>query len=419
MEVSMHSKEKLTKYNIKINIVNGIAAIIAMNLVNPYFVKFAERIGANDYQIAALSSLPALVSVFAFIPGAILIESFKNKKAITGAFLFSHKVFYLLLALIPFVNKAYQPWLFVILVGLMNFPGSISAMAFQSSIGDVFDERTRGRAMGLRSRYSTIFGMIITFMSGQLLTRIPKTDMGTIMLYQIFFVIAFFIAQGEVFSYLKFKGVKNTKDETSIKYIDSLKDTLRSLPKHRNFLLFTGCSLIFHFGWQMGWPLYSIYTIKYLHANEVWLSAIAIASSISSIATYTLWAKFADKKGNAFALSVATGGMAITPFLYALSNSLLALVLFNVIIGVSVAGTVLILFNILLEVTPEKNRTIYLGIYSTLLNISATVSPMIGVAIMNRYSIYLALVVVGIFRFSGSIAFYIRSKAVRKIKATA
>ena len=182
-------KHKIIDYNIKINITNGIASIVALNLVTPYFAKFAERLGASDYHIALLSSLPATVSIFVLIPGAIIIDSFKNKKTITGSIMFAHKVFFLLLALVPFVNRSYQAWVFVILVGLMNLPGSISAMGFQSCIGDIFDEKTRGKAMGLRNRYSAIFGMGIIFLSGQLLTRIPKSNEQAIILYQIFFVI--------------------------------------------------------------------------------------------------------------------------------------------------------------------------------------------------------------------------------------
>lgn len=388
-------KQKLTKYNIKINITNGIAAIVAMNLVNPYFVKFAERIGATDYQIAYLSSLPALMAVLALIPGAILIESFKDKKLITGSIMFSHKLFYLLLAALPFFDKAYQPWLFVFIVGFMNFPGSVAIIGFQDSIGDVFNERTRGTAMAARNKYSTIFGMIVAFLSGQLLTRIPSTNDETIALYQIFFVIAFVVAQVEVFSYFKFRGIKTVKKQSGTRYIDSLKEVLKTLSKEKKFLIFTGCSILFYFGWQMGWPLFGIYSVKYLNANEVWLSAITIASSVSSFIAYPIWARLADKHGNSIMLSISTFGMAITPILYAASSSLIALVLFNVIIGVSVAGTILILFNMLLEVTPTKNRTIYIAIYNTLISISAVISPIIGVALKDKFNIYIALIIVG------------------------
>jgi len=414
MEHKISFKEKLTSFNIKVNTLNGIAAIVAANLVTPYFGIFAQRIGASDYQIAYLSSLPAFISIFALIPGAILIDSYRNKKSITGYITLAHKIFYLFLAFVPFIAKEYQPWLFVILVGLMNFPGSIAAIGYQSSIGDIFSEETRGRAMGLRNKYSSIFGLIITFVSGQLLTLIPKTDNQRMILYQVFFAVAFFIALGEVFTYLKFRGIENNNKGSGKSYIMTLKETFLEIPKAKKFLSFMLCSLIFHFGWQMAWPIFTIYTVQYLHADESWMSIIAIASSLSSILTFTLWVKFANKKGNSFALSVATLGMAITPFLYNIASSLIELVIYNIIIGISVAGTVLILFNILLDVIPKENRTVYIAVYTMIINISAVIAPIIGISIYKSNSIYIALSIAGLIRLLGSIAFFIRSKFLTK-----
>lgn len=400
-------KEELVDYNTKVNIICGICATVALNLVNPYFAKFAERLGATDYQIGYLTSLPHFVSIFAFIPGAILIESNSDKKKVTGSIMLIHKFFYLLLAAVPFFNSVNRASLFVILIGLMNLPGSIGTMGYQSSIGDIFPPRDRGVAMGLRNRYATIFGMVVTFLSGEILARIPKTNNEAIILYQIFFVIAFVVSLGEVISYFKFKGMKKDS-ENNCKYIESLKDTLKKVPKEKNFIIFTLCSLFFHIGWMGAQPLFSIYSIKTLKADEIGLSAISIASSLSSVIAYTKWAKFADKKGNSLALSVAIFGMGITPILYALSSTIKQLVLFNIIVGVSVAGTTLILFNILLEVTPKKNRTIYIAIYNTFIAIISAIAPMIGIALKEATNMKTALVIIGLLRITASIFFFLR-----------
>ena len=406
---SIDYREELVDYNTKINILCGICATVSLNLVNPYFAKFAERLGASDYQIGLLTSLPHFVSIFAFIPGAILIESNSNKKNVTGTIMLIHKFFYLLLAAVPFFYNINAASLFVILVGLRNLPGSIVTMGYQSSIGDIFHPRDRGIAMGLKNRYATIFSMIVTFLSGLILTKVPKTNNETIILYQIFFVIAFVISLGEVIAYFKFKGMKKDKDK-DCKYIDSLKTTLRQIPKEKDFIIFTLCSMFFHIGWMGAQPLFSIYSIKVLKANEIGLSALSIASSISSIIAYTKWAKFADKKGNSFALSIAIFGMGITPILYALSSTIKQLVLFNIIIGVSVAGTTLILFNQLLEVTPKENRTIYIAIYNTFIAIISAIAPMIGIILKEATNIKISLVIIGLLRITASVFFFLRDK---------
>jgi len=383
------SLESNVTYNKNINILNGALATIAGNLVNPYYSKFAERLGATDYQIAYLTSLPHFISILAFIPGAILIESLSNKQKTIGTTMLIHKFFFLFIAIIPFLNIN-QASLFVLMIGLMNLPGSIGNMGYQASIGDVFSIKDRGSAMGLRNRYSAFIGIIITFISGRMLTSIPKTNEDTIRLYQLFFVIAFIVSIFEVYSFYKFKGFA-IQDKKTSKYLDSFKQGLKEIPKNKKFVLFTLASLFFHIGWVGAQPLFNIYTIKVLKANESWLATISIASAISSILTYTKWAKWADKLGNHVALSIAIIGMGITPLLYALSSHIFMLVIFNILIGVSVAGTVLLLFNILLEIIPNENRTIYLAIYNTLIAVISGISPILGVKIMD-----LALVIAGI-----------------------
>lgn len=408
MESNLYQKKYL-KYNKKINIINGISAIIAFSLVNPYFAKFAQRIGATDYQIAYLNSLPALVSIFALIPGAFLIERLRSKKNTTTFILFSFKIFYLFLAFVPLLDNNIQPVVFVLLVGLMNFPGSIYNMSYQSCIGDIFSPEDRSYAMGLRNRYSELSKLFITFLAGQMLKIIPSNNHQTIMLYQLFFILAFVVSMIEVLSFSRFKfDYTNTYKKSNI--ICDLKETVKSSFNNKEYLSFVIASLVFHFGWQMGWPLFNLYNINYLKADEGWLSAFSIAAGLSSILTVTYWAKLADKKSNSFVLSISTLGMSLTPILVASASTNKMMALFNIIIGISTTGTLLVLFNILLEVTPSKNRTIYMALYNTLIAISATISPSIGVYLKDKFSIYIALIIVGILRFIGSLSFFIRRK---------
>ncbi|GAU79412.1 MFS transporter [Fusibacter sp. 3D3] len=402
-------RTKPRNHNLEINIYNGIFYAVAINLVNPYFAKFAERLGASDYELAFLNSWPAFVSIFALIPGALLIEGFGNKKKSTTFIMFAHKLFYLALATVPFINQISKPWLFVFLVGLMNFPGSVYLMGYQTCIGDLFSPRERSHAMGLRNRYSDLFRLAITLIAGQLLTRIPQNNQEVIFLYQIFFLIAFVFGILEVITFNRFK-LHIDRNQKILSTRASLKEAFAFVFHDREFKIFLMCSLTFYFGWQMGWPLFNIYLIKTLGANEAWLSAVSIASGLSSILTSTLWAKFADKYGNTLTIAIATFGMSITPILYAMSSSLWMLVVFNVIIGISIAGTILVLFNMLLEVTPDQNRTTIISIYNTFIAISATIAPIIGVAIKDMTHIKTALIIVGCLRLLGSFTFYLRKR---------
>jgi len=406
-------KKHINKYptNIKANIGMGIASAITLNLVNPYFAKFALRLGASDYHIANLSSLPALVGVLTLIPGAMLIDYAKNKQNITSKIMLAHKIFYLIIALVPFIAKQYQASIFVLLVGLMNFPFSVYNTGYQSSIGDLFKPENRGTAMSLRNKYSDMARLITVLITGNLLSYLSSSESKIIIVYQCLFVIAFFVSLFEIYFFKSFKfPLSNSKEKDKSNYFKTFISVIKQIPKNKQFIIFTICSLSFHFGWQMGWPLFNLYSIKYLFANELWLSFMSIVAGLSTIFMVKKWANLADKRGNSFTLYIVTALMAITPLLFVISHSLIQITIFHAIIGTATCGTILILFNILLEIVPDKNRTIYIAIYSTLINISATIAPLVGVYLKNRYSIQIALIIVACLRALGSFTFYLRNK---------
>lgn len=130
---SIHPEQRIHQ-NIRINILHGIFNIAAINMVNPFISIFAMRLGASQMHVALLSSAPAVVSLLAMIPGAKYIDKSSNKKEATLLFMFVNRLFYLSLILIPFFPSSLRPSVLVILIALMNFPGAIANVGWQSFI---------------------------------------------------------------------------------------------------------------------------------------------------------------------------------------------------------------------------------------------------------------------------------------------
>jgi MFS family permease len=90
---------------------------------------------------------------------------------------------------------------------------------------------------------------------------------------------------------------------------------------------------------------------------------------------------------------------------YAFSHSLYTVAAFNLFMGAIFSGVNLSLFNALLDTTPETNRTSYIAYYQTLVNVSAIVAPMVGVALLNAVDFKWAFLVSALLRMTGSLAF--------------
>lgn len=398
------------KQNQRINMINGIFLALAVNLTKPYNAKFALRLGGSDYHVAMISSLPAIVAALSLIPLSIWIERAANQQKRTAALMFTHKLFYLVMALIPFLQGIDQAAMFVLCVGLMNLPFAASQLGHQTCVGIVFSPEDRATAMSLRNRSSDFARLIVMIITGQLMLRIPQSNQDFIHLYQIFFLLAFVIGMGEVASFMKFRGA-DKKSGAEQKNGNPLVEVLKQIPQQGDFLLYSACALIFYFGWQMGWPLFSLYFIQNLGADEFWLSMISITSSIFSILSVVFWAKLADKKGNRIVIVITTFLMALTPVVFAMTKSLPMMAIMQIIPGTATSGTLLVLFNSLLEVTPQKHRTIYLAIFTTTTYVSASIAPVISVWIKNQSGIVIALLITGGVRMAGCIALYLRQKS--------
>jgi len=402
---SKKRKFSVQDYNIIYYALNGILFTIVVNLYKPYATKFIFRLGGTESHVSLFTSLPGLIAVFVTIPGLLLMSNTSDKKKSMVRFFLGSRLFILSFAFIPFLPKSMQPMAFVILSSLMNFPESVSSTALQSFSGDIFLEEIRPTAIAARNKFSTLAQIISVLIIGRILKSFGNSEDGIIMVYQIFFALAFIISLFEIFT---FKKIKETS--CSPKLNINLKETFSEIFANKQFNIFLVCSLLFHFGWQMGWPLFSIYQIKYLGADEWWLTILTITSSIIMFFSYGYWKKLIHKKGNSFVMSTATLGMAATPILFALSPNLYIITITGLITGFFTAGTITALLTSLLEVTPMKNRILYIGVHVTLTNITLFLAPTLGDFILNHTNIYLALCASSFFRFIGSMSFFVRNK---------
>lgn len=435
-------------HNIRINIWHGALQNLANSVFTPFLGIFAIKLGATNTQIALLSSLPALMSVAAMIPGASFIRRFNTKKKITAAFFLANRLFIIAIACVPLFTGDSRAAALVALVGLMNLPGAIANVSWQSLMGDIIPSQERGSVFARRNKWSGLVGFLPTLLAGKMLDLLSFPSG-----YQLMFMVAFCVSLIEiaVFTMIKEGDAKDgiaqkascsspvpasvplTEPELALEsasasatasmpvpapspistsasrqrkpILENIKTEIRVVLAHKQYFRYNLCSVLFHFGWQMGWPLFTIYQVKHLGADNFWMALFAVTQGIASFLSYQWWGHYADRVGNIRGLVLATAGMAINPIFYALSNQLWMIALFSMSMGFFVAGTVLILFNSLLEVSPKEHRTKFIAYNNTLINLSAAIAPFIGNIAADILGIKGALLATAAVRAAGAFAF--------------
>ncbi|MEQ6377932.1 hypothetical protein RZN25_14025 [Bacillaceae bacterium S4-13-56] len=163
--------------------------------------------------------------------------------------------------------------------------------------------------------------------------------------------------------------------------------------------------LYFNFAWQMAWSLFSIYQIKYAGATGFWVSLFVVANQISQVVSFKWWERMAGKIGNVQLLVFVVFGMAIAPLLTIISTNLIYQVFVNLLTGFFVAGTVLLLFNQLLEFSGEEKRTSYITNYNTWLAVIGFIAPQFGVFLLEEFGMNIAILTSFVLRASSGLFF--------------
>jgi MFS family permease len=400
--------------NEKLSIYNGLASTAATNMVNGYIPLFAIGVlGATNQQIGLIVSLPSIIGMLALIPGAIWLNRVQSKKNFAVISTLLTRLLFSLILFVPFLGSPYAAWALVILIALLNFPGALSGLSWQSMIGELVPEKRRGEFFSSRNRYNTIAAMAVTFGTGVFLQQFNKDNAFP---YQLLFIAAFLFAVFEIYYLFKHKEPERPKNEKVTE--EKSKKLSLAVYKHKPFLAFVISALLFGFSAQMAWSLFSIYQIKEANATALWLSLFSVTNQLAQIISMKWWANAADRRGNNFVLFIAAAGMATAPALTMLSTNLLYLTLINLWIGLFVSGTNLLLFNQLLKASPETDRTNYIANYNFLLSIVGFIAPQMGVMLLNGFGMNAAMNLIALFRMIAAFSFlFVALKFKRKMIA--
>ncbi|MCL2360343.1 MAG: MFS transporter [Defluviitaleaceae bacterium] len=390
--------------NVWIFIMYGLLFDTVNNLWRPFSAVFLQRLGGGEFHIALLNSLPGAVGALVLLPGAFLFRRFTNKKRATAAFILVSRALLLGIAFVPMLPPTVRPFLFVILVAIMNCPDALSQTSLQGLLGTIFSGTTRGQAITLRNKFGQAIIPVVTVTTGIIITFVPSTDAQRLILYQIFFVLAFLFGVLEV---LMFRRFNVPEQEASLSNGSSDLALIPKILKDKNFLKFFIPAFIFMFTWHAGWPLVAIHQVMVIQATEMWFAIFALASGIAAFISGGMWQRWLRKYSNNTVLVIATSMLAFNMFLFPLTPNVQMMTLVSFFTGFSTIGINASLLNGVLEATPDDNRMMYLAFYNTIMSVSLFVAPFFSHALFAWVGNRNAMFVVGFMRIVATLVIWL------------
>jgi MFS family permease len=369
---------------------------------------FAIRLGADNFQVGLLSSIPALMAVLVSIPAGHFLQRRSRRAPWVFGSLLAHRAGYLLVALAPLLGfLGIEPGLLVeVILVMISAPAHFFNVGWIPLLADVVPENRRAAVFTARNIINQATVSVMVFLCGQWLSRVifPIN-------YQVLYAFGFAVSMISMYYLHKMHVPDSTVDlaangQKARSVGEWLRTSRDALTSHPAFMRITINTLLHGFGVWMAGPLYALYFVRVLNASDAWLGLNGTIASVGTIAGYSLWRWLMVRWGEPISLKRTIVLVGIYPILVGLTPSLPLILLYGALNGLVVPGTNLSHFNTLLKVTPAEARPRYTAIYITIMNIGATIMPLISVALANVIGLEAMLITAGLLSVIGSTSFW-------------
>lgn len=347
-----------------------------------FLVAFALKLGASNTVIGLLAAIPPLLQLLQ-IPSVYLVEKVRNRRAITVYASILSRIFFLLIALIPFLfgYKAGLTFLAVFLVFNSAF-SAVSAASWNSWIRDIVPQKILGSYFSSRMRAATALGIFLS-LAGALYIDLWKTNFGEFEIYgySILFFLGFIAGMIGVYFLAVSPEPKMEMSEEADSFLKRIIKPFKDL-NFRNLLVFSGA---WSFAVSLAAPFFTVYMLKRLELSMSFVIGLSVLSQIMNFLFFRVWGRFSDRIGNKavlglncplFIFSILGWTFTTLPEKYFLTIPLLVII--HIIMGISLAGVNLASGNLGFKLAPRGEATAYLAARNIIFFIAAGIGPLLG-----------------------------------------
>lgn len=373
-----------------------------------YLPVFLTRLGADNFAIGLLTSMPALAGLIFAIPLGQFLSRQKNIVPWYSRARFAFILCYALTGLISFFVPN-QAVLAIILVWLCaTVPQTIVNLGFTIVMGSVAGPE--GRLYLMSRRWSTlgVTTAVVVVFAGLALDRLPFP-----INYQIVFVT---LSLGGILSFAFSRQINLPEQKMSpapaarrspLQHVRRLVDQLRGEPR---FMRVISSQIVFRFGMAYAIPLFPLYYVRILNASDEAIGLIVTVQGAVLLVAYYVWARVTKQRGVRFALLVTTLAVAFYPIILSFTTAIPLVILLSGIAALFAAGIDLVFFDIVVSSYPQQEAATFVGVQQETVYLVSFIAPFVATFIATAVSIPFSLVVAGLIRLVGFAMFYIFAK---------
>ena len=366
---------QIQKHNFRYVQIDAVGVSIS-NVAAPFLPVFLTRLGASNFQVGLLSSMPGVTGLLL----AIFVGRFlQTRRNIVPWYSLSRLLVILCYAftgiLTLLIPSEYTIIASLAIWAFATLPQTALAVAFSVLMNEVAGPEGRYELLSRRWAIFGLTGVVGTFVVTRLigLLHFPLN-------YSIMFLV---LSLGGFFSYY-FSSRISVPDQTppifpkSASMRESLQNYLSLVKSSPKFVSFASKRFVYFSALALSLPILPLYFVREVHATDSQIGTISMVMNLVMLAGYYIWPRVSRANGGRTVLLATTFGMMLYPALIASTTRVDMIILFAGIAGFFAGGLDLVFFDELMKTVPSEFSATFVSLAQSMQYFSTIIAPLIG-----------------------------------------
>ena len=418
LEKLNEAREKKMTENQRCSVKEGCATAVMSGFGENNINAFAVKIGATDMQIGFVNSVPLLVASFFQLFSVTAIDRFKSRKKVILPVDLMQALTWLFMAGVALYLR--NPTLLIILFTLEIAFKTFMLPGWNSLLGEIVDEKTRGKFFGFRNKVTGATSFISILVAGRVLYMFAQNKNPQYLFYG--FAIIFFLSfVAKLLSWLNMRKFYERPFVVDNKSRFSFWQFAKKMPTN-NFGRFIIFICVYDFAVYLASPFFTAYMLSELGMNMWTYTLVNGASAIFSFLVMTYWGKYTDIFGNKRIFQITAYMIPIVPLLFIFWSNPYYLFAVNAFSGFVWAGYNLSCSNYIYDAVTPKKRVRCMAYYNLIDGITMFLGATVGAIIVSSLAggVHFAAISLSkykmIFLISAVLRFAVAAFLIRKIR---
>jgi hypothetical protein len=347
-----------------------------------FLVGFAISLGAPNTVIGLLTAIIPFTQLLQ-IPSILLVEKYRDRRAITVYASIAGRTLWLFVGLIPFLFSAEIGLLFLVVAVFLNSSiGAIGTCSRNSWWRDLVPQDQLGAFFSRRMKLATIVGIPLVIFAGFyvdfLKNLYPASQSSG---YSILFIMGFAAGMISIYFIVKTPEPQMAPAQADVKMRGLILEPFHDT-NFRKLIVFLGA---WNFAINLAAPFFIVYMLTVLGMEMSGVILLMVLSQVMNIIFLQLWGRFSDRYSNKSVLAVSGPMYLVSIFLWIFTAmygwyilTIPLLVIIHIFAGISTAGIAIGSQNIGLKLSPRGKATSYLAASGITASLAAGFAPILG-----------------------------------------